>query len=45
MGALLRPAMRLVIADFLIRHGAITADNEPDFERILLAMHQQRLVL
>ena len=44
-GGLLRPAMRLVMADFLIRHGAITPDNEPDYERIILAMHQERLVL
>ena len=44
-GELLRPAMRLVMADFLIRHGAITPDNEPDYERIILAMHQPRLVL
>ena len=44
-GELLRPAMRLVMADFLIRHGAITPDNEPDYERIILAMHQERLVL
>ena len=44
-GELLRPAMRLVMADFLIRHGAITPDNEPDYERIIRAMHQERLVL
>ena len=44
-GELLRPAMRLVMADFLIRHGAITPDNEADYERIVLAMHQERLVL
>ena len=44
-GKLLRPAMRLVMADFLIRHGAITPDNEADYERIVLAMHQERLVL
>ena len=44
-GELLRPAMRLVMADFLIRHGAITPDNEPDYERIILAMHQERLVM
>ena len=44
-GELLRPAMRLVMSDFLIRHGALTPDNEPDFERIVLAMHQPRLVL
>ena len=44
-GDCLRPAMRLVMADFLIRHGVITPDNEPDFERIVLAMHQERLVL
>ena len=44
-GELLRPAMRLVMADFLIRHGAITPDNEADYERIVRAMHQERLVL
>lgn len=44
-GALLRPAMRLVMADFLIRHGVITPDNEPDYEQIILALHQQRLVI
>ena len=44
-GELLRPAMRLVMADFLIRHGAITPDNEADYERIIRAMHQERLVL
>ncbi len=44
-GELLRPAMRLVMTDFLIRHGAITPDSEPDYEQLVLAMHTPRLVL
>lgn len=43
-GEKLRPAMRLVVTDFLIRHGIITADNEPQLAEIQAAMHQERLV-
>lgn len=44
-GDRLRPAMILVVTDFLIRHGVITPDNEPDYAKILAAMHRERLVL
>ena len=44
-GDRLRPAMRLVVADFLIRHGVITPDNEPQLAEIQAAMHQERLIL
>jgi len=44
-GNLLRPAMILVVTDFLIRQGVITPDNEPDYANILAAMHRERLVL
>ncbi len=44
-GDRLRPAMILVVTDFLIRHGVITADNEPDYAQILSAMHRGRLLL
>jgi len=44
-GDRLRPAMILVVTDFLIRHGVITPDNEPDYTQIILAMHRERLVL
>lgn len=44
-GELLRPAMRLVMADFLMRHGVITPDSEPDYVSIQRVMHQDRLVL
>lgn len=44
-GDRLRPAMILVISEFLIRHGIITADNEPDYSQILSAMHRERLLL
>ena len=44
-GDRLRPAMILVVADFLVRHGVITPDNEPDYAEILAAMHRERLVL
>ena len=44
-GDRLRPAMILVVTDFLIRHGVITPDNEPDYAQILSAMHRERLVL
>jgi len=43
-GNRLRPAMILVVTDFLIRHGVITPDNEPDYAKILSAMHQPRIV-
>jgi len=44
-GSRLRPAMRLVITDFLIRHGIITPDAEPDYVAIQTALHRDRLVL
>ncbi|VEU38280.1 unnamed protein product [Pseudo-nitzschia multistriata] len=44
-GDRLRPAMILVVTDFLIRHGVITPDNEPDYAQILAAMHRERLIL
>jgi len=44
-GDRLRPAMRLVVTDFLIRHGIITPDNEPQLAEIQAAMHQERLTL
>jgi isopentenyldiphosphate isomerase len=44
-GKRLRPAMRLVVTDFLIRHGVITPDNEPDYAKLQAAMHRDRLVL
>ena len=44
-GDRLRPAMILVVTDFLIRHGIITPDNEPDYARIISAMHRERFVL
>jgi isopentenyldiphosphate isomerase len=44
-GDRLRPAMILVVTDFLIRQGVITPDNEPDYAQILSAMHRERLVL
>lgn len=31
----------LVIIDFLIRHGLITADQEPDYERLMLGLQGQ----
>jgi hypothetical protein len=37
--------MRLVVTDFLIRHGVITPDNEPDYAKLQAAMHRDRLVL
>ena len=43
-GSRLRPAMILVVTDFLIRHGIIAPDKEPDYANILAAMHQERLV-
>ena len=44
-GHRLRPAMILVITDFLIRHGIITPDNESDYSKIIAAIHRERLVL
>ena len=44
-GTKLRPAMRLVVTDFLMRHGVISPDNEPDYARIQAAMHRDPLVL
>jgi isopentenyldiphosphate isomerase len=44
-GDRLRPAMILVITDFLIRHGIITPDNESDYAKINAAIHRERLVL
>jgi isopentenyldiphosphate isomerase len=44
-GDRLRPAMILVITDFLIRHGIITPDNESDYAKITAAIHRERLVL
>eukprot|EP00563_Minutocellus_polymorphus_P012627 CAMPEP_0181067156 /NCGR_PEP_ID=MMETSP1070-20121207/25720_1 /TAXON_ID=265543 /ORGANISM="Minutocellus polymorphus, Strain NH13" /LENGTH=336 /DNA_ID=CAMNT_0023147791 /DNA_START=75 /DNA_END=1081 /DNA_ORIENTATION=+ len=42
-GNRLRPAMRLVVTDFLIRHGIITPDKEPQLSEIQAAMHRERL--
>jgi len=44
-GNRLRPAMILVVTDFLIRHGVITPLNEPDYKKIQIAIHRERLVL
>ncbi len=33
--------VNLVILDFAIRHGVITAENEPDFERIVAGLHER----
>uniref|UniRef100_A0A7S4WGM8 Nudix hydrolase domain-containing protein n=1 Tax=Ditylum brightwellii TaxID=49249 RepID=A0A7S4WGM8_9STRA len=43
-GERLRPAMRLVATDFLIRHGVITPDREPQLVKIQSAMHQDRYI-
>uniref|UniRef100_A0A7S2XRZ1 Uncharacterized protein n=1 Tax=Attheya septentrionalis TaxID=420275 RepID=A0A7S2XRZ1_9STRA len=40
----LRPAMRLVITDFLMRHGIITPDTESNYTQIRNAMTNHRLV-
>jgi len=42
-GERLRPA-RLVATDFLIRHGVITPDREPQLVKIQSAMHQDRYI-
>jgi len=31
----------LVVLDFAIRHGVLTADDEPDYERIVAGLHQR----
>ncbi|KAK7207564.1 NUDIX hydrolase domain-like protein [Myxozyma melibiosi] len=36
-----KPNTALVTIDFLIRHGIITAENEPDFLEIVSRMHRQ----
>uniref|UniRef100_A0A7S4K4A5 DUF4743 domain-containing protein n=1 Tax=Odontella aurita TaxID=265563 RepID=A0A7S4K4A5_9STRA len=41
----LRPAMRLVVVDFLIRHGIIKPDDEQNYATIQAAMHRERLIL
>lgn len=41
----LRPAMRLVVTDFLIRHGIITPDTTDEYAAIQSALHRERLVL
>jgi hypothetical protein len=33
--------VNLVILDFAIRHGVITPENEPDFERIVSGLHER----
>ena len=43
VGEKLRPAMRAVMLDFLIRHGRVTADSEPALIEILAALHCPRL--
>lgn len=43
-GDKLRPAMRLVVTDFLIRHGVITAENEPQLTEIQAAVDRGRMV-
>mmetsp|Transcript_77571 Transcript_77571/g.219374 ORF Transcript_77571/g.219374 Transcript_77571/m.219374 type:complete len:99 (-) Transcript_77571:87-383(-) len=40
-----RPSQRLVFADFLIRHGHIHPDSEPDYHEILCALHQPHVTL
>jgi len=44
-GERLRPAMVLVLCDFLIRNGLITPDSEPAYPEIISAMHRDRLKL
>jgi len=44
-GSRLRPAMRLVVTDFLIRHGVVTPDSESHYAKIQSAMHRERLIL
>ena len=44
-GERLRPAMRAVMLDFLVRHGHVTADNEPAYIELQSAMHMPRLRL
>jgi hypothetical protein len=33
--------VNLVIVDFAIRHGIVTPENEPDFERIVAGLHER----
>jgi hypothetical protein len=35
-----KPNCAQVMLDFLIRHGQVTAENEPDFEEISMRMHR-----
>jgi hypothetical protein len=35
-----KPNCNLVIIDFLLRHGLLTAENEPDFEAIVKALRR-----
>ena len=45
-GVRLRPAMRLVMADFLVRHGIIRPDTEgDDYVQLLQLLHQPRVIL
>ena len=44
-GSRFRPAMVALMADFLLRHGLLTPDAEPEYEELLLALHRPRLVL
>ena len=43
--AKLRPNMRAVMVDFLMRHGAITPDAEPEYAGIANALHKEKLML
>ncbi|KAM9880793.1 thiamine pyrophosphokinase-related protein [Verticillium dahliae] len=36
-----KPNCALVVIDFLIRHGILTRDNEPDFNEIKLRLHRE----
>ena len=38
-GERLRPAMRSVLLDFLMRHGVITPESETDYEELQRALH------
>ena len=35
-----RPNAALVAIDFLMRHGVVTPDNEPDFEEIAASLRR-----
>jgi isopentenyldiphosphate isomerase len=41
----LRPAIRLVVTDFLLRHGILTPDTEPDYVELQAAMHKEQVFL